>query len=295
MFASSLNLQLQEQVYQELKYLLELLPELKTQLSTLYQKYQNGELEASVLIKQAGYLLKKVNLSSNQIKHFLSLFETNKQETMVIHTPSELPDPSLIQEIREPWVKAELVFPEEMLGKVIELVTSRRGTYTNVFALSKGQLQLAAELPLAEMIIDFYDELKSLTKGYGTLSYEVSDYRPSDLVKIDILVNRQKVDPLSFLTHRSHSENKAREVCAKLKELIPRQQIEIVIQAAIGSRIVARETIKPFRKDVTAKLYGGDMTRRKKLLEKQKKGKKRMKMVGNVQIPQAAFLNILKK
>ena len=162
-------------------------------------------------------------------------------------------------------------------------------------ALSIGQIQITCNLPLAEMIVDFYDDLKSATKGYATMSYEITGFEAEDLVKVDILVHNKLVDPISFITHRSNSEAKGRHVCAKLKEQIPRQQFEIPIQAAIGARVIARETVKSFRKDVTAKLYGGDITRRMKLLDKQKEGKKRMKMVGSVEIPQSAFLNILKK
>jgi GTP-binding protein LepA len=185
--------------------------------------------------------------------------------------------------------------PEEHVGKIIELVTSKRGNYQALNLISSGQIQLTGEMPLAEMVIDFYDELKSLTKGYATMSYELIDFRENDLVKIDFLVNQKIVSPLSIIAHRSQADQKSRRICEKLKELIPRQLFEIALQASIGSRVIARETVKAFRKDVTAKLYGGDMTRRKKLLEKQKKGKKRMKMVGNVEIPQSAFLNILKK
>jgi GTP-binding protein LepA len=156
-------------------------------------------------------------------------------------------------------------------------------------------MQVTGEIPLAEMIIDFYDDLKSATKGYATLSYEVLDFRPDDLVKIDFLVNKKVVDAMSIITHRTRGDLRGREICEKLKTLIPRQQFEIAIQAGIGARIIARETIKPFRKDVTGKLYGGDITRRMKLLDKQKKGKKKMKMIGNVEIPQSAFLSVLKK
>jgi GTP-binding protein LepA len=216
-------------------------------------------------------------------------------EEYSIHTPSELPDPSKISEIKEPWIKVEVITPEEYTGKIIELLSSRRGSYSSIGLLSAGQLQITGEMPLAEMIVDFYDDLKSATKGYATMSYELLGFRTESLVKIDILVNQKVVDPLSIITHKSQAESKGRQICEKLKELIPRQQFEIAIQAAIGSRIVARETIKPFRKDVTAKLYGGDITRRMKLLDKQKEGKKKMKMVGNVEIPQTAFLNVLKK
>jgi GTP-binding protein LepA len=216
-------------------------------------------------------------------------------EVFIIHTPSELPDPSQISQISEPMIKMELIAPEEYIGKIIELVTSRRGKYTTMSTLSIGQIQITCEMPLAEMIVDFYDDLKSATKGYATMSYEITGFVPSDLVKVDIMVHGNIVDPISFITHRTTAESKGRHVCEKLKEQIPRQQFEIPIQATIGARIIARETIKSFRKDVTAKLYGGDITRRMKLLDKQKEGKKRMKMVGRVEIPQSAFLNILKK
>ncbi|MGL4757829.1 MAG: translation elongation factor 4 [Patescibacteria group bacterium] len=220
---------------------------------------------------------------------------TTNNETLIIHTPSELPDPSQIVSIKEPKIRMELITPEAYIGKIIELVTSRRGNYSTMSTLSIGQIQITCNMPLAEMIVDFYDDLKSATKGYATMSYEITGFEQEDLVKVDILVHGKVVDPLSFMTHRSNSETKGRHVCEKLKEQIPRQQFEIPIQAAIGARVIARETVKAFRKDVTAKLYGGDITRRMKLLDKQKEGKKRMKMVGNVEIPQSAFLNILKK
>jgi GTP-binding protein LepA len=216
-------------------------------------------------------------------------------EKIVIHTPSELPDPSNISEIREPKIRMEIITPEEYIGKIIELVTSRRGNYTTMSALSIGQIQITCNIPLAEMIVDFYDDLKSATKGYATMSYQITGFEKEDLVKVDILVHNKVVDAISFITHKTNSESKGRHVCEKLKELIPRQQFEIPIQAAIGARVIARETVKAFRKDVTAKLYGGDITRRMKLLDKQKEGKKKMKMVGSVEIPQSAFLNILKK
>lgn len=219
----------------------------------------------------------------------------SNNEEISIKNPSELPDPSLISVIKEPWIKLELISPEEYVGKIIELITSRRGSYESINLISAGQMQIDARLPLSEMVVDFYDDLKSATKGFATMSYETSGFEPGDLVKIDILVNKNPVAPMSVITHRSLADMRGRQICEKLKELIPRQQFEIAIQAAIGSRVLARETIKPFRKDVTAKLYGGDMTRRRKLLEKQKKGKKKMKMIGNVEIPQQAFLSVLKK
>ena len=220
---------------------------------------------------------------------------TTAGEVLSITNPSSLPDPTKIKEIQEPWVRLEIITPETYIGKIIELITSRRGSYSHLSQLSSGQLQIQAEMPLAEMIVDFYDDLKSVTKGYATMAYEAIGFRPGNLTKIEVLVNKKPVDPLAIITDRSQAEAKGRQICQKLKELIPRHQFEIAIQAAIGSRVIARETIKALRKDVTAKLYGGDITRRMKLLEKQKKGKKRMKMFGEVEIPQKAFLEVLKK
>jgi GTP-binding protein LepA len=219
----------------------------------------------------------------------------NNGEEILVHTPTALPDPSMIKAIKEPKIKMEIITPESYIGKIMDLITTRRGMYGAISSISTGQIQMSCTMPLSEMIVDFYDDLKSATKGYATMSYEISDYEAGDLVKVDVLVHSKVVDPLSFITHRSNAEDKGRHVCAKLKEEIPRQQFDIPVQAAIGARIIARETIKSFRKDVTAKLYGGDITRRMKLLDKQKEGKKRMKMVGNVEIPQSAFMNILKK
>ena len=220
---------------------------------------------------------------------------TKTGEEFSVRNPSELPDPSNIDKIKEPWIKLEIITPEVYVGKIIELITERRGKYEAINLLSGDQMEMTTKLPLAEMIVDFYDELKSATKGYATMSYRITDFLADDLVKIDILVNHKTVDPMAIITHRSIAETRGRLMCEKLKELIPRQQFEIAVQAAIGAKIIARSTIKPFRKDVTAKLYGGDMSRRKKLLEKQKKGKKKMKMVGSVEIPQSAFLSVLKK
>lgn len=220
---------------------------------------------------------------------------TDSDQLQSIHTPAELPDPSRIVLMQEPWVKLEILAPESYIGGVIQLINDHRGMYTKMDFLSMNQVQITGEVPLAEMIVNFYDELKSLSKGYATLSYEVMEYRTEPLCKIDIMVNGKVVDPLSVIDHKNRAESRGREICDKLKILIPRQQFEVAIQAAIGGKIVARETIKAFRKDVTAKLYGGDITRRMKLLKKQAEGKKRMKMVGNVEIPQSAFLNVLKK
>jgi GTP-binding protein LepA len=213
----------------------------------------------------------------------------------IIHSPAELPDSTQIDKILEPWVKVEVLAPSNYVGNIIDLITSKRGLYDDMNFLTAGQIQITGRVPLAEMILNFYDDLKSNTKGFATLSYEPMGFIEGDLIKVDILVNNKIVDPLSVMVHRKQAEERGRHICEKLSELIPKQMFEIAVQAAINSRVIARETIKAYRKDVTAKLYGGDPTRRMKLLRKQAKGKKRMKMVGNVEIPQSAFLNILKK
>jgi GTP-binding protein LepA len=214
---------------------------------------------------------------------------------IIIHTPAELPDPSIFNSIEEPWVAIEILTPQAYIGGILDLITSRRGNYSNMDYLSNDRVLITAEMPLANIIIDFYDKLKSISSGYASLNYELRDYRVDELVKLDILVATEKVDALSIIVHRSVAEAEGRSLTEKLKGLIPKQQFEIAIQAAIGGKIVARETISAMRKDVTAKLYGGDVTRKMKLLEKQKKGKKRLKRIGSVDIPQEAFLAILKK
>lgn len=213
----------------------------------------------------------------------------------IIHNPSELPDPSTYVSIEEPWVSVEILVPQQYIGGIMELITSRRGSYSNMDYLSNDRVLISAEMPLANIIIDFYDKLKSVTSGYASLSYELLDYRPGDLVKLDIMVAGEPVSALSIIVHRSVAESEGRILVDKLKTLIPRQQFEVAIQAAIGGKIVARATVSAVRKDVTAKLYGGDVTRKMKLLEKQKQGKKRLKRIGSVDIPQEAFLAILKK
>jgi GTP-binding protein LepA len=213
----------------------------------------------------------------------------------IIHTPAELPDPSIYESIEEPWVLIEILVPQLYIGGILELIIGRRGIYKNMEYLSNDRVLISAEMPLANIIIDFYDKLKSISSGYASLNYEFLEFRTGDLVKLDILVASEKVDALSVIVHKASAEQEGRALAAKLKELIPRQQFEIAIQAAIGGKIIARETIPAVRKDVTAKLYGGDVTRKMKLLEKQKKGKKRLKRVGSVDIPQEAFMAILKK
>lgn len=220
---------------------------------------------------------------------------TTTGEEKIIHTPSELPDPSTIRSIAEPYVKLEIMTPEDYVGSIIQLITESRGTYAQLNQMGIGQIQIVGEAPLSEIIIDFYDSLKSATKGYATISYDIIGFREDSLVKVDFLVNHNPVKPLAIIVHRDQAEERARDVCSKLKELIPRQQFEIAVQAAIGAKIIARETIKAFRKDVTQHMYGGDITRRMKLWKKQKEGKARMKMFGTVEIPQSAFLSVLKK
>jgi GTP-binding protein LepA len=215
-------------------------------------------------------------------------------EELTVDNPSLFPDPAAIKLTREPYIKASIMVPERYLGPVMELCRERRGTGTTYEYLALGRLQVTSELPLAEILFDFNDRLKSITQGYGSFDYELIDYRESDLVKVDILVNGEKVDALSQLVHRERARQRALHYCERLADTIPRQQFKIAIQGAIGGNIIARSTITAFRKDVTAKCYGGDITRKRKLLEKQREGKRRMKMVGSVEIPQAAFLAVLK-
>lgn len=212
-----------------------------------------------------------------------------------IYNPSQFPDPSSIKEIKEPWMKVTILSPTGFIGPIMELVTQKRGISNDIKYVSSDRVEMSFELPLANIIIDFYDKLKSVTSGYASLNYEFAELRTGNLVKVDILVGGEKVDALSMIMHKDSAETEGRELVAKLKTLIPRQQFEIAIQAAIGAKVIARETISAFRKDVTGYLYGGDVTRKMKLLNKQKKGKKRMKKIGKVDIPQEAFLAVLKK
>ncbi len=198
-----------------------------------------------------------------------------------------------IERIEEPYVKAQIVCPSEYVGNIMKLATDKRGTYKNTTYIDPTRADIQYEFPLAEIIFDFYDKLKSTTRGYASLDYEYIDYRESDLVKLDILLNNEPVDALSMIVHKSKSYDWGRKVCTKLKDLIPRQMFEIDIQAAIGSKVISKSVVKALRKNVLAKCYGGDITRKRKLLEKQKEGKKRMKQVGNVEIPQEAFLAVL--
>ena len=210
-----------------------------------------------------------------------------------LHNPADFPDIVKIKEIHEPWIKATIMVPDEFLGGVLKLCTERRGEQVDLTYVGKRAM-VVYNLPLSEIVFDFYDRLKSITKGYASFDYEVIDYRPGDLVRVSILVNSEPVDALSYITHRSQAEGRGRGMCARLKDLIPRQLFKIPIQAAIGGKVIARETISAMRKDVTSKCYGGDISRKKKLLEKQKKGKKKMRQFGSVEIPQSAFLAALK-
>jgi GTP-binding protein LepA len=211
-----------------------------------------------------------------------------------IDNPANFPDPGQIETTEEPYIRATIITPAVYLGGIIPLCLEKRGEQKSLTYLDTKRVELRYELPLAEIVFDFYDRLKSLSRGYASFDYEVGDYRATDIVKLDILLNGKPVDALAQLVFRENAYRRARNVCEKLREEIPRQQFKIAIQGAIGSQIIARETVSPFRKDVTAKCYGGDITRKRKLLEKQKEGKKRMKMVGEVELPQSAFLSVLK-
>lgn len=213
---------------------------------------------------------------------------------ITVDNPMHYPDPSSIKGSREPFIRAHILIPERFVGAVMKLCLERRGVNSSFSYPSPGRVEISFEMPLAEVIIDFYDRLKTITQGYGSFDYELLDYRPSDLVKLDILVNSEKVDALSMIVHRDKAREWGVRVCDRLRDEIPKQQFKIAIQGAIGGQIISRSTISAFRKDVTAKCYGGDITRKRKLLEKQRAGKKRMKMVGAVEIPQSAFVAVLK-
>jgi GTP-binding protein LepA len=214
-------------------------------------------------------------------------------EVIEIESPAFMPDESVIDEISEPWMKIQIYSPQEYIGAIMDLVIKKRGTYETTEYLDKTRVLLHYKIPLAELIIDFYDRLKSVTRGYASLDYQFAEYVPGDLVKLDVLVNNEPVDALAMIVHSEHAYNKGQRLVTRLKELIPRQMFVVPIQAAVGKRIISRANVSAMRKDVLAKCYGGDITRKKKLLEKQKKGKKRMKMIGSVEVPQEAFMAIL--
>ncbi|RPI98398.1 MAG: elongation factor 4, partial [Chloroflexi bacterium] len=215
-------------------------------------------------------------------------------ESITINTPADLPDESTIEEIREPWMAIEIFTPEEFIGPIMDLVTTKRGEYLSMDYLDAKRVQLKYKIPLSELIVDFYDRLKSGTRGYASLDYHFDEYRTEKLVKLDVLVNKQPVDALALIVHEDEAFHKGQRLVSKLKRLIPRQLFEVPIQAAVGKKVVSRANVKALRKDVLAKCYGGDVTRKKKLLEKQKKGKKRLKMIGNVEVPQEAFMAVLR-
>jgi GTP-binding protein LepA len=219
--------------------------------------------------------------------------ELNSGEEMEIHNPVDMPDPMRIREIREPWIQATILTPDEYLGAILKLCQERRGAQVDLNYVG-NRAMVKYDLPLNEVVFDFYDRLKSVSKGYASFDYHISDYRAADLVKLQILVNAEPVDALAMLVHRARADYRGRGMVEKLKELIPPHMFQIPIQAAIGGKVIARETVRAFRKDVTAKCYGGDVTRKRKLLEKQKEGKKRMRQFGKVDIPQEAFIAALK-
>ncbi len=216
------------------------------------------------------------------------------EKSIIVNNPSELPDPSGIDRIEEPYIKAQVITKSEYIGQIMNLCIEKRGELRNQVYLTQDRVEITFEMPLAEIVFDFYDRLKSVSRGYASFDYHPIGYKESDLIRMDMLLNGEQLDALSALVHRSNAYDLGKKICVKLKELIPRQQFEIPIQAAIGAKVIARETIKALRKDVTAKCYGGDITRKRKLLEKQKEGKKRMRQVGRVEVPQEAFMAVLK-
>ena len=272
--------------------------------SLVYEKDQSAALGFGFRCGFLGLLHLEVVQERLEREYDLSLILTapsvryevglNDGTEVIIDNPANYPDPTHIKYTREPFIRATIIVPDRYMGAVMKLCLDRRGESVNYQYLTSDRLEMIFDLPLAEVVYDFYDRLKSITQGYGSFDYELSDYRTTDMVKLDFLVNGEKVDALAQLVHRSNAQARGRIACEKLKDEIPRQQFKIAIQAAIGGNIVARSTVSAFRKDVTAKCYGGDISRKRKLLEKQKKGKKRMKMVGNVELPQSAFLAVLK-
>jgi GTP-binding protein LepA len=215
-------------------------------------------------------------------------------ELVIVDNPAKMPDRSRIASIEEPYIEGRILIPAEFTGVLMRLAQDKKGTQKSMQYLSPERVMLTYEFPLSEIIFDFYDKIKSISRGYASFDYEMIGYRPADMVKLDLLINGDPVDALSVLVHREDAQTRGRELCEKLREIVPRQQFEVAIQAAIGGKIIARENVKALRKNVTAKCYGGDITRKRKLLEKQKAGKKRMKQLGNVEIPQEAFMAVLR-
>jgi GTP-binding protein LepA len=272
--------------------------------SLIYEKDSSAALGFGFRCGFLGLLHLEVVQERLEREHGLSLILTapsvryklimNDGSTLIIDNPALYPDPTNIEYAEEPFIRASIIIPDHYMGVVMKLCLERRGINRNYQYLTNNRLEMIFELPLAEIVYAFYDRLKSVTQGYGSFDYDMLDYRKSDLVKLDVLINSDRVDALSQLVHREKAVEKAKHVCEKLRGEIPKQMFKIAIQGAIGGKIIARKTVSAFRKDVTAKCYGGDITRKRKLLEKQKKGKKRMKMVGKVMIPQSAFLSVLK-
>jgi GTP-binding protein LepA len=218
---------------------------------------------------------------------------TVKGEVLQVENPAKLPEPTLIEEIREPIIRANILLPSEYIGPVIALCVEKRGIQKNMLYVGR-QVMLTYEMPLGEVVLDFFDRLKSVSRGYASLDYDFLEFRPTDVIKLEVLINGDRVDALSSMVHRAQAQYRGRDLVTRLRGLIPRQMFDVAIQAAIGSHIIARETVKALRKNVIAKCYGGDISRKRKLLEKQKEGKKRMKQVGSVEIPQEAFLAVLR-
>ena len=219
---------------------------------------------------------------------------TSKGERLIVNNPSDLPDPNHLESVEEPYIAAQIITKSDYVGAIMNLAIDKRGILKNQVYLTSDRVEMSFDMPLGEIVFDFYDKLKTISRGYASFDYQPLEYRVSKLVKLDILLNGDQVDALSALIHFDNAHTLGKKICAKLRELIPRQQFDIAIQAAIGAKIISRETVKAMRKDVTAKCYGGDITRKRKLLEKQKKGKKRMRQVGNVEVPQSAFMAVLK-
>jgi GTP-binding protein LepA len=234
-----------------------------------------------------------LNLIATAPSVVFRVYKTNGN-TFEVDNPAQLPPSGEIEYIEEPYMNVTILTPAEYVGAIMQLAQERRGGYRNTEYLDTQRVKLTYRLPLVEVIMDFYDQLKSRTRGYASMDYEIAGYGREKMVRVDILVNREPVDALSFICHRDFAEQRGRALVEKLRSIIPRQNFEVPIQAAIGAKVIARESIRALRKDVIAKCYGGDITRKRKLLEKQKEGKKRMKQVGNVEIPQAAFLAVLK-
>ena len=225
---------------------------------------------------------------------YKSYLKSDPDHTVWVQNPTDFPDPTKMERMEEPFIRAQIITSSDFVGPVMNLCIGKRGILTNQTYLTSNRVELSFDMPLAEIVFDFYDRLKTISKGYASFDYHPIEYRASNLVKLDILLNGDAVDALSALVHREKAEAFGRRICKRLKELLPRQQFLIAIQAAIGAKIIARETISALRKDVTAKCYGGDISRKRKLLEKQKKGKKKMRQIGNVEVPQKAFIQVLK-